>query len=45
MLWWEGVSFSSSDGQGCVRWYVVGCLWGACLPMTEFVVLSCVVFG
>ena len=27
----------SSGGQGCVRWYVVGCLWEACLLMTESV--------
>ena len=32
-----------SDGQGCLRWCVLGCLWAASLLM--FMFLSCLLFG
>ena len=30
----QGVFFFASDQQGCVRWYVLECLWEACLPVS-----------
>ena len=44
VFWWVEVSFLSlslSDQQGCLRWYVLGCLRAACLLITRFVFLSC----
>ena len=35
------LSLSLSDQQGCLRWYVLGCLRAACLLITRFVFLSC----
>ena len=32
---WEEVSLFPSDGQGCMRWYVLGCLWEASLLMMD----------
>ena len=32
-FWWEEVSFFPLDGQGHVRWCILGCLWEACLLM------------
>ena len=29
--------FFSSDGQGCVRWRILECLWDSCLLMIAFV--------
>ena len=40
----EGEIFASY-GQDCVRWYVFGYLWKACLMMVMFVFLSCLLFG
>ena len=40
----EVLFFFPSNGEGCVRWYILECLWESSVLMTGFVILSCL-FG
>ena len=36
--------FVFTDGQSCVRWHILECLWESCLLMLVFLLLSCLLF-